>query len=179
MFATTGLPCKSIRLREIGSVTFCSTPSTSHLTIMFSTTSSRILRSTTEHCTFCGSRLQFAPTAARQLFSSQAVPSSSAGRHLPRWQSTNRSQRAAFSSILQHDRTSIHAMSPVASGLSQLARGRRPYATIIDVPTIAEDDLPEPLIKPGQGDANSTLNVTPSAEKVGFPRTLSPRPCLN
>lgn len=132
---------------------------------MFTATSSRVLRTTTGHCNFCGSRLQPAVSTTRRLLSSQAAPSSSAGRHLPRWQITNRSQRAAFSSILQHD-------SMFGVGLSRLSRGQRSYATIIEVPTAAEDDLPEPVLKPGQGDADTTLKVTPAAEKVSMLKPL-------
>lgn len=134
---------------------------------MLIASTSRSIKSAISHCTFCGSRLRPAGESSRRLLSSQASASWSAGRHLPRWQSTNRSQRAAFSSIQQHNTPSIHGLPPFKAGSNILgSQGSRSYATIIELPTAAEDDLPEPLLHKGQEDANTTIAITPAAEKV-------------
>jgi hypothetical protein len=136
-----------------------------HITMLLAT-GSRRLAASTSHCTLCGSRLLSSSSLVRRSLSSQAS-SSSAGRHLPRWQISNRSQRAGFSSILQQTSAStstslLNSNSPIG----WLRQGARSYATIIEVPTAAEDDLPEPLLQPGQGDAETTISVSPAAEKV-------------
>lgn len=137
---------------------------------MFTATASRSVRSTISHCSLCGSRLQAAgASSSRRSLSSQATSSWSAGRHLPRWQSTNRSQRATFSSIQQHNTPSSHTTWPSQARASMSPfRSRRPYATIIELPTAAEDDLPEPLLQKGQEDPTTTIAITPAAEKVGY-----------
>ncbi|KAK9895628.1 DUF974-domain-containing protein [Cystobasidium minutum MCA 4210] len=105
-------------------------------------------------------------SSSRRSLSSQATSSWSAGRHLPRWQSTNRSQRATFSSIQQHNTPSSHTTWPSQARASMSPfRSRRPYATIIELPTAAEDDLPEPLLQKGQEDPTTTIAITPAAEK--------------
>lgn len=150
--------------------------------IMLRSKSTQPITQAVGRCAFCGTRLAAAPKrmASHRAFSSQsaaiAAPAFS-GWQMPRWQLSRRTQRARYSSVLNAIQTP-HPTPSSASLILQNARPRsRTYATIIEVPTATEDDLPEPVLQRGEESESTTISVTPAAEKVCLPATIGDACC--
>lgn len=121
-------------------------------------------------CSLCGSRL-LAGTRASRFATGSSMPRSSnrsiTSLRIPRWASTSSSSSLFSTAATAGPSKRASRLSPSESA-AEWRRSclRRSYATIVELPTASEDELPEPVLNQGQESPSTTLNVTAAAEKV-------------